>query len=227
MADFMRSTDAFTWSMENDPRLRSTVVTLMLLDRTPDWDEVRSRFDLISRKLPMFRQRVAHSPLSAPPRWEPAPDFDLEFHMRRVSAAEPATVDVVLEMARLAAMEDFDRARPLWKVTLIDGLADGGTALLCTFHHALTDGVGGVQIGMTLFDLSETSSPRDALPAAPEAAEPSWLQAYADTMRYNAGMAGRTLTSAMKSAPSLLYNGIRHPAATIGAVAATLSAIFT
>ncbi len=40
MNEFMRSSDAFTWSMESDPRLRSTVVTVMLLDRTPNWDEV-------------------------------------------------------------------------------------------------------------------------------------------------------------------------------------------
>ena len=42
-------------------------------------------------------------------------------------------------------MADFDRARPLWEATLIDGLADGGAALLCKVNHALTDGVGGVR----------------------------------------------------------------------------------
>ena len=47
MADFMRNTDAFTWAMESDPRLRSTVVTVIVLDKSPDWDEVRTRFDLI------------------------------------------------------------------------------------------------------------------------------------------------------------------------------------
>jgi len=226
MTGFMHNTDAFTWSMESDPRLRSTVVTLMLLDRTPDWNDVRSRFDLISRKLPIFRQRVVPSPMSAPPRWEPYPDFDLDFHMRRVSAPAPATVDVVLEMARIAAMEDFDRARPLWKVTLIDDLSDGGSALLCTFHHALTDGVGGVQIGMTLFDLSEVPRRRDELPAAPEAAEASWLQAYGDTMRFNTSKAATALSSVVRSAPGLLYNGIRRPAATIGAAAATAASVY-
>ncbi|RFZ71323.1 hypothetical protein CKW46_13945 [Mycobacterium liflandii] len=44
MTEFMRKSDAFTWSMESDPRLRSTVVTVLLLDRSPDWDEVRQRF---------------------------------------------------------------------------------------------------------------------------------------------------------------------------------------
>jgi len=155
MAEFMRSSDTFSWSMESDPNLRSTIVTLMFLDGSPDWGQIVERFDQLCRTLPMFRQKVVPSPVLAPPRWELDPDFDLSFHMRRVSAPAPGTVDTVLEMARLAAMADFDRARPLWEVTVIDGLADGGAALLCKLHHALTDGVGGVQIGMTLFGLTE------------------------------------------------------------------------
>ncbi|MEI6253741.1 MAG: wax ester/triacylglycerol synthase domain-containing protein, partial [Mycobacteriaceae bacterium] len=155
MSEFMSQTDAFTWGMESDPRLRSTVVTVILLDRSPDWDVVRERFEALSRNLPIWRQRVVESPPPAPPRWEDAPDFDIDFHMRRVSAPEPRNLDGILEMARVAAMSDFDRARPLWTATLIEGLDDGGAAVLCKFHHGLTDGVGGVQIAMHLFDLTE------------------------------------------------------------------------
>jgi diacylglycerol O-acyltransferase / wax synthase len=78
MTGFLRNSDAFTWAMESDPRLRSTVVSVVLLDRSPHWAHVRERFDLISRKLPMFRQRVVPSPPPAPPRWEYAPGFDLD-----------------------------------------------------------------------------------------------------------------------------------------------------
>ena len=53
------------------------------------------------------------------------PDFDLAFHVRRVDAPGAATIDTLLEMARIAAMADFGRDRPLWEVTLIDGLDDG------------------------------------------------------------------------------------------------------
>ena len=109
MAEFLRNSDAFIWSIETDPRLRSTIVTLVLLDRSPDWDELVDRFELLSRTVPMFRQRVVPSPPPAPPRWEVDPDFDLAFHLRRVTAPAPGTIDTVLEMARLAAMADFDR----------------------------------------------------------------------------------------------------------------------
>ncbi|ETZ99569.1 wax ester synthase-like Acyl-CoA acyltransferase domain protein [Mycobacterium kansasii 824] len=186
MTEFMRNSDAFTWAMETDPRLRSTVVTVVLLDRSPDWDQIRQRFDLISRELPMFRQRVVESPPPAPPRWEYDADFDLDYHMRRVAVSGAGTLDDVLEMARVAAMQDFDRARALWEATLIEGLHDGAAAVICKFHHALTDGVGGIQIAMRLFDLSEEHYELESLPAAPEVPQPSRLEGYRDSWRYSA-----------------------------------------
>ncbi|MDV6312304.1 wax ester/triacylglycerol synthase domain-containing protein [Gordonia amicalis] len=228
MTEYMRNSDAFTWSMESDPRLRSTVVTLILLDRPPDWDAMRSRFETISAELPMFRERVVYSPLSAPPRWVPYPDFDLDFHMRRVRAPAPGTFDTVLEMARLAAMEDFDRARPLWKATLVDGLADGGAAVVCKFHHALTDGVGAIEIAMRLFDLTEEPEQPTAAPHAPASSsnEETWWRDYVDSLRFDAERASNTVTDLVRSAPSLAYNAIRHPVATAGAAVETAASVY-
>jgi diacylglycerol O-acyltransferase / wax synthase len=226
MTEFMRNTDAFTWSMEADPRLRSTVVTVILLDRSPDWELVRQRFDLVSRELPMFRQRVVNSPPLAPPRWEYAPDFDLDYHMRRVSAPEPGNLDGVLEMARLAAMADFDRARPMWEVTLIEGLDDGGAAVLCKFHHALTDGVGGVQIAMTLFDLTEEPRVIDERPAEPVVPSPQPLADYRDAVRYNVGLVGKVLTATVKATPKLVFNAIRQPLQTAEAAGELAASVY-
>jgi diacylglycerol O-acyltransferase len=226
MTEFMRNSDAFTWAMESDPRLRSTVVTVVVLDRSPDWEEVRNRFDLISRKVPMLRQRVVSSPPPAPPRWEDAPDFDLDFHMRRVTATAPGTFDTVLEMARVAAMEDFDRARPLWENTLIDGLENDGAAMILKFHHALTDGVGGIQIGMILFDLSEVPEKHGPVAELPEVPPPAWLSGYRDTARYDARMVGNALMGTLKSAPKLISNGIRRPVPTVLSAAEMAASVY-
>ncbi len=226
MTEFMRNSDAFTWAMESDPRLRSTVVTVIVLDRSPDWEEVRNRFDLISRKVPMLRQRVVPSPPPAPPRWEDAPDFDLGFHMRRVTATAPGTFDTVLEMARVAAMEDFDRARPLWENTLIDGLENDGAAMILKFHHALTDGVGGVQIGMILFDLSEVPEKHGPVAELPEVPPPTWLSGYRDTARYDARLVGNALMGTLKSAPKLISNGIRRPVPTVSSAAEMAASVY-
>ncbi len=226
MTGFLRNSDAFTWAMESDPRLRSTVVSVVLLERSPDWDDVRERFDLISRKLPMFRQRVAPSPQPAPPHWEFAPDFDLDYHVRRAAAPGAGTLDDVLELARLAEMQAFDRARPLWETTLIDGLEDGGAALICKFHHALTDGIGGVQIAMHLFNLSEDLCRLEPLPPEPEVSRPSWLAGYRDSWTYDAALLANAVAGAVKATPRLLYRGVRRPVATARSAAATAASFY-
>jgi diacylglycerol O-acyltransferase / wax synthase len=224
MAEFLRNSDAFIWSIESDPRLRSTIVTLVLLDRSPDWTELVDRFALLSRTVPMFRQRVVPSPPPAPPRWEFDPDFDLAFHLRRVTAPEPATIDTLLEMARLAAMADFDRARPLWEATLIDGLADGGAALLCKLNHALTDGIGAVEIAMTLYDSTAQYEPRP-MPKEPTPAAARPLGGLRDVLSYEAGLAGKALGGSLKAAPGFVADGIRHPVRTVAALGSTAASI--
>ncbi|MBV8348420.1 MAG: DUF1298 domain-containing protein [Mycolicibacterium sp.] len=209
MTHFMRPTDAFAWAMESDPRLRSTVVSVLLLEKSPDWEQVHDRFDRLAREVPMFRQRVVSSPAPAPPRWEDDPDFDLSFHLRRVAAPRPGNLDGLLEMARVAEMEELDRARPLWKAMLIDGLRDGAAALLCTFHHSLTDGIGGVQIGMILFDLSEHPQPHPTPPPEPKPSKPGWQ-----------------LDTLVSSVPGLMLSGIRRPLQTIGSATATAASVY-
>lgn len=225
MSEFMRNSDAFSWAMESDPRLRSTVVTVVLLEKAPDWAELRDRFARLSAALPMFRQRVVASLPPAPPRWQLDPDFDLDYHLRRVPAPPPGTLDAVLEMARVAAMQDFDRARVLWEATLIEGLAGGGAALLCKFHHALTDGVGGVAIAMHLFSVSERQPRLGAPPAGPEPKPHSRWAGYRDAWRYGTGRLANTLAATVTSVPGLVYQGARRPVAAMesaGAVAASV-----
>ena len=174
----------------------------------------------------MLRQRVVPSPPPAPPRWEYAPDFDVDFHMRRVTATAPGTFDKVLEMARVAAMEDFDRARPLWEATFIDGLENDGAAMVLKFHHALTDGVGGVQIGMILFDLSEVPEKHGPVAELPEVPPPPWLRGYRDTARYDAQLVGNAVMGTLKSAPKLISNGIRRPVLTVSSAAEMAASVY-
>lgn len=222
----MRNSDAFTWAMESDPRLRSTVVTVILLDRSPDWEEVRDRFEVVSGAVPMLRQRVVPSPPPAPPRWELAPDFDIDFHMRRVTAPAPGTTENVLEMARIAAMEDFDRARPLWTATLVDGLENDRAAVVLKFHHALTDGVGGVQIAMNLFDLSEVHEQHGPVAAQPEVPPPPWLRGYRDTVEYDARLVGDALLGTLRMAPKLVSQAILRPVDTVSSAAGLAASVY-
>src|SRR5512139_19312 len=226
MAEFMRNSDWFAWAMEHDPGLRSTVVTIIMLDRSPDWDVVVDRFERIGREIPMFRQRVVSSMPPAPPRWVLDPDFDSDYHVRRVIAPHPGTFDTVLEMARRAEMAEFDHARPLWEVTLVDGLADGGAALVCKLHHSLTDGIGGVQIAMILFDLDEQPTDLGPLPPEPEPEQPVRLGGLRYALGYDVRLVGRLARGAVSAAPSLVLNGVRRPRSTAMGAVETAASVY-
>jgi WS/DGAT/MGAT family acyltransferase len=76
----------------------------------------------------------------------------------------------VLDIARTAAMAGFDRARPLWEYTLVDGLEGGRSALVLKVHHSMTDGVGGMKLLLMLFDFErdpEPVPPLDRVDAVP------------------------------------------------------------
>lgn len=163
----MAQTDFLTWSMEQDPALRSTIVAVIALDSSPDWDRVVEMMDRGTRDVPRFRHHVVPVPPGmGAPRWVADPNFDLSWHLRHVALPSPGTIDDVLELARVAVMTAFDRARPLWELTVVDGLADGRAAVLLKVHHALTDGLGGMQITAHIVDLAREGTPR------PEPADP-------------------------------------------------------
>lgn len=159
---FMEPTDAWIWYLEQDPLLRFTVTAVTVLDRAPDWDRLVDRFEKATRVAPHFRDRVVSTPFRlAPPRWVTDEDFDLGYHLRRLRAPVPGTLDTVLELARTTAMAGLDRSRPLWEATLVEGVDGDGAALVIKAHHSLTDGVGGMQLALVLFDLEPDADPTD------------------------------------------------------------------
>ena len=160
MVRFMRDNDAFSWYMEADPVLRSTVVAVAWLDRSPEWELLRSRVDRASRMIPIFRQRVADVPARlGPPVWVPDEGFDLDWHLSRIDSPWPHDDATVIDFACRQAETGFDRARPLWQFTLIENLTDGRAAVVMKLHHSLTDGVGGMQLALMLFDANRTAEP--------------------------------------------------------------------
>ena len=164
--DRMSDADALMWTIEKDPMLRSTIAAVVVLDRPPDREALTYRLERASRRVPRLRQRVVGNPFSlAPPRWEVDPHFDLSYHVRWLRLPEGSDLDHALPVVEPIAMQGFDRARPLWEFYVLDGLADGGAAIVMKLHHAITDGIGAVKIGMELFDLEA----RPEVPEMPDA----------------------------------------------------------
>lgn len=152
-ATHMNAADALLWTIERDPCLRSTIVAIAFLDRSPDWDRLSARITEACDYIPRLRQRVVAAPLGfGPPRWEMDDYFDINYHLGRTLAPEPCDQRSVLDIAGHMAMSAFDKDRPLWEFVLVEGLKGGHAALIQKVHHSITDGVGGMKLARLLLD---------------------------------------------------------------------------
>lgn len=228
---FMRASDAFSWYQEADPALRATIVAVVWLDRVPDWERLARRVEAGTRLVARLRQRVADPPTRiSVPRWVTDDDFDLGWHLRRVTAPAPGDDAVVLELARVEAMTGFDRARPLWTYTLVDGLTGRRAALIMKLHHSLTDGVGAVRLAPVLFD----TGPDPAFEPHPDEAPEEGHTALVPASLTHAAMTvtdlvGKTARGALPAALHVLKDPLRTArvvAGTVQSIAATVAPVF-
>ena len=150
---------------EANPRTRSGIMGVELLDATPDWERFRARFENASRKVLRLRQKVVMPTLpTAAPRWVVDPDFNLDFHVRRVRVPAPGTLREVMDLAEVALQSPMDISRPLWTATLVEGLADGKAATMLHLSHAVTDGVGAIEMFANIYDLERDPPPAKVAP---------------------------------------------------------------
>ncbi len=212
----MRQNDAFTWYMESDPELRSTVVTIAWLQTPPAWDELVVRVERATRQVPSFRQRPVDVPgRLATPRWTTDAHFDVAWHLRRVEVPAPHGRDEVLALAALAAMSGFDRTRPLWEFTLVEGLEGGQAAVVMKMHHSLTDGIGGVQLALALFDPATEADAglrvTDPLPLAPSGEQVGGHRLVLDALADRVTRLRNGVLEAIVHAPGAAVRTARHP----------------
>ena len=209
----MGASDAFSWHMERDPVLRPSIVVAVWLDRAPDWDALVARVDRTSRLMPSLRQRVIDNPIPViAPRWIYDPHFDLNWHMRRVRAPEPRTRDAVLQLARRPAMDTFDRARPLWELTLVEGLENGGAALIAKVHHSLSDGVSGMRMLAVIADPKRKPRRLGEMPPAPPGEKVDHLTLVTDAAGLMTAQLTRLAWRGAGAAIPALIRSARDPA---------------
>jgi diacylglycerol O-acyltransferase len=112
-------------------------------------DHVRGRLHLV----PRYRHKLATPPLEAGrPLWVDDPNFNLEYHVRHTALPSPGSEEQLFLLTSRIASQQLDRSKPLWENWLVEGLADGRFAVISKTHHALVDGVSGVDLAQVLFD---------------------------------------------------------------------------
>lgn len=223
----VRDTDVFTWRMERDPLLRSTIVAVTLFDAMPDWDVLCERVERATRLTPTFRKRLA--PANLPfglgrPRWVTDRDFDLTWHLRRQALPAPGTLDQVLDVARVAGMAAFDPARPLWQFTLVEGMEGRRAALVLKIHHALTDGIGGIDLAAHVVDLRREPTDLGPLPPVPSVSagerDDPVAATRAEAVRLLSGVAGQVVAT-----PRRAWSFVRDPLGAVGGAVATARSV--
>jgi WS/DGAT/MGAT family acyltransferase len=123
-------------------------------------DAIQSRLHLV----PRYRQRLAFVPLGqGRPRWVDDPHFNARYHIRHTGLPAPGSDEELKRLAARVFGQQLDRSKPLWEIWLVEGLDDDRFAILSKTHHALVDGVSGVDIVSVLFD----PTPDPAPPAPP------------------------------------------------------------
>jgi WS/DGAT/MGAT family acyltransferase len=173
----MSDTEGLMWRLEKDPYLSSTFATVTFLDKAPDFDRFRRRMERASLVIPRLRQVVRTTPGSlTPPTWVQDSDFDIDRHVRRIALPKPGTDRALLDLASLITSDPFDRTRPLWQFTVVEGLKGGRAGVIQKMHHTIADGESGVQLSLEYLDF-ERDAPEppplnpDQIDAANEASD--------------------------------------------------------
>src|SRR3954451_19457844 len=133
----------------------------------PAYDEfchqIRDRLHLV----PRYRQKLAFPPAeTGRPLWVDDPTFNLEYHVRHTALPAPGSDEQLRALAARIFSQRLDRSKPLWELWLVQGLEGGRFALISKTHHALVDGISGVDLMTVLFDVAPVP------PSAPHEGEP-------------------------------------------------------
>jgi diacylglycerol O-acyltransferase / wax synthase len=131
-------------------------------------EHIVSRLHLV----PRYRQRLAHVPYGqGRPVWTDDPHFNPRYHIRHTALPKPADDKALKQLAGRLFSQRLDRSKPLWEIWLVERMAGERFALIAKTHHALVDGISGVDITTVLFDTAPDPVPTSR-PPVPWTAKP-------------------------------------------------------
>ncbi len=119
-------------------------------------DHIESRLHLV----PRYRHKLAFPPIeTGRPFWVDDPQFNLGYHVRHSALPSPGGEEELRRMVARVFSQQLDRTKPLWELWLVEGLRKKRFALISKTHHALVDGISGVDIATVLFDVKPVPEP--------------------------------------------------------------------
>jgi diacylglycerol O-acyltransferase len=223
--DRLTGLDASFLHLERDSAHMHVAGCSVFAGDPPAYEELIGAIESRLHLVPRYRQRLAFVPFNqGRPVWVDDPHFNVRYHVRHTALPRPGGEAQLKRLAGRVFSQALDRSRPLWELWLVEGLADGRFALLSKTHHALVDGVSGVDIATVLFDTSP-----DPLPVAPPDHEwvprplPTSAQLLADALLERATVPGevaRGVRAALRG-PRTLATRVGRGVGSVGALAWT------
>jgi WS/DGAT/MGAT family acyltransferase len=193
--------DASFLHLEDGRSHMHVAAVMTFAGEAPDHDELMEAIGSQLYRVPRYRQKLAFVPFGqGRPRWVDDPHFNIGYHVRLTALPAPGDEDQLKRLAGRVFSQPLDRDKPLWELYVVEGL-DGGErfAILSKTHHALVDGISGVDLISVLFD----TKPDPAPPAPPE--DTRWLP---QPMPSRAQLLGEALVE-RGTAPAEIARGVR------------------
>jgi diacylglycerol O-acyltransferase / wax synthase len=167
------------------------------LSREEFLEGIESRLHLV----PRYRQKLAFPRFEmGRPFWVDDPNFNIDYHVRHTALPSPGSLEQLRQLAGRIFSQRLDRSKPLWENWLVQGLEGNRFALISKTHHALVDGVSGVDLAGVLFDLSpvpqEVPPPEEEWTAHPEPTQAELIaEGVKGAIRTPFDLAGETLSA--------------------------------
>ena len=171
MPDRLTALDTSFLHLEDDAAHMHVASVMLFEGEPPDHDDFIAGIESRLHMVPRYRQKLAFVPLGqGRPRWVDDPHLNLRYHVRKTALPAPGSEEQLRALAGRVLAQQLDRDKPLWEIWLVEGVEGNRFALICKTHHALVDGISGVDIVTVLFDLSPEGRPL-------EEPEQRWLPA--------------------------------------------------
>jgi WS/DGAT/MGAT family acyltransferase len=200
MADRLTGLDASFLHLERSGAHMHVASTSIFEGPGPTHEQFRDHIASRLHLVPRFRQKLRFVPFDqGRPVWIDDPHLNLDYHVRQTALPAPGSDEQLRNLAARIFSQQLDRSKPLWELWLVEGLHDGRFAIIGKSHHALVDGISGVDITTVLFDL-------DREPENPPAPPPPWLARPEPTDF-------RLLEEALRerlTSPREIVRGVRH-----------------
>jgi diacylglycerol O-acyltransferase len=172
--DRLSSTDVSFLTNESSSSHMHVGAIMIFEGPTPSYEDLLDHIQSRHHLVPRFRQKLAYPPAqTGRPFWVDDPNLNLEYHVRHSALPAPGSEDQLRRMAARVFSQQLDRSKPLWELWLVQGLTRNRFALLTKTHHAVVDGVSGVDIATVLFDLNPVPEPPPSDDAWAPQPEPS------------------------------------------------------